>query len=334
MNEEQINDTSSEVVETQTPEEAFEAILTADESTDQPDAEVEHEEVEEEEVLAEGTDTEDEIEEVEEELYEEESEEDEPEAERTYTVKAAGEEREVTESELIKSYQLGTDYTKKSQVLAEQAKIVEENAGKIYQSMQVRDEYAQKLGQIEQILNEESATEEDLVNMKENDPVGYAVRIAEQTENQRKMKLIQQERQMVAARQAQDKQEIFATQVAHESEKLTSLMPEFSDKAKGEQIKKDIRSYGTSVGFTDQEMGTVYDARHVLILNKAMKYDRLVKNKGAAKKQVNNAPRMAKRGTKQAKGKSDTYNKQRAQLKNSGNQSDAVSVFENILRGN
>ena len=34
MNEEQINDASSEAVETQTPEEAFEAILTAEESTD------------------------------------------------------------------------------------------------------------------------------------------------------------------------------------------------------------------------------------------------------------------------------------------------------------
>ena len=43
----------------------------------------------------------------------------------TFRVKAAGEEREVTLNELIKSYQLGTDYTKKSQAVAEERKVVE-----------------------------------------------------------------------------------------------------------------------------------------------------------------------------------------------------------------
>ena len=329
---EQINDASTEAVETPTTEEVFEKILDAEESpTDQPEAEEveqeETEEVDEEEYEEESTD-EDEMED-DEELDEEESEEDEPEAERTFKVKAAGEELDVTESELIKSYQMGKDYTKKSQALAEQTKLVEAHASKIQESMQLRDEYAQKLSAITQVLNEDMESEEDLINMKENDPVGYAVKVAEQTENQRKMKLIEQEQQKLAMQQRAEQQQQFANNISLQSKKLTELIPEFSDAKKSEQVKRDIRAYGKDMGFSDQEMSTVYDARHVSMLHKAMKYDRLMSNKGKTKKQVTNAPRMAKNRGKVKS--SDVYTKQKRRLQNSGKVEDAVSVFKNFL---
>jgi len=330
---EQINDASTEAVETPTTEEVFEKILDAEESpTDQPEAEEveqeETEEVDEEQEYAEESTDEGEMED-DEELYEEESEQDEPEAERTFKVKAAGEELDVTESELIKSYQMGKDYTKKSQALAEQSKVVQANMNKIQESMQLRDEYAQKLSQITQVLNEDMDSEEDLVYMKENDPVGYAVKIAEQTENQRKMKMIEQEQRRVAMQQRAAQQEHFTQNISHQSKKLTELIPEFSDTKKAEQVKRDIRSYGKDMGFSDQEMSTVYDARHVSMLHKAMKYDRLMSNKGKTKKQVTNAPRMTKNRGKVKN--ADVYTKQKRRLKSSGTVEDAVSVFKNFL---
>ena len=328
---EQINDTSTEEVGTPTTEEVFEQLLDAEESTDKHEAEEveseETEEVDEDEYEEESTD-EDEIED-DEELDDEESEEDEPEAERTFKVKAAGEELEVSEAELIKSYQMGKDYTQKSQKLAEQAKVVEANAAKIYESMQLRDEYAQKLSQITQVLNEDMDSEEDLVNMKENDPVGYAVRIAEQTENQRKMKLIEQEQHKVAQQQQAAQEHQFVQNISHQSEKLKELIPEFSDKSKAEQIKRDIRSYGKDLGFSTNEMSQVYDSRHVNVLHKAMKYDRLMSKKGKTKKQVSSAPKMSKQRGKVKS--SDVYTKQKRRLQGSGSIEDATSVFKNFL---
>lgn len=332
---EQINDASTEAVETPTTEEVFEKILDAEESTDQHEAEEveneETEEVDEEEYEEESTDegeTEDD-EELDEEESEEYEESDEPEAERKFKVKAAGEELEVTESELIKSYQMGKDYTKKSQALAEQSKIVQANMNKIQESMQLRDEYAQKLSAITQVLNEDMESEEDLINMKENDPVGYAVKVAEQTENQRKMKLIEQEQQKLAMQQRAAQQEQFAQNLSYQSKKLNELIPEFSDAKKAEQVKRDIRAYGKDMGFSDQEMSTVYDARHVSMLHKAMKYDRLMSNKGKTKKKVTNAPKMAKNRGKVKN--TDVYTKQKRRLKSSGKVEDAVSVFKNFL---
>jgi len=328
---EQINDASTEAVETPTTEEVFEKILDAEESpTDKHEAdEVEQDETEEVDEYEEEESTDEGEMEDDEELDEEESEEDEPEAERTFKVKAAGEELDVSESELIKSYQMGKDYTKKSQALAEQSRVVQANIHKIQESMQLRDEYAQKLSAITQVLNEDMESEEDLINMKENDPVGYAVRIAEQTENQRKMKMIEQEQQRVAQYQRQAQQEQFAQTISHQSKKLTELIPEFSDTKKAEQIKKDIRVYGKEMGYSDQEMAQVYDARNVSMLHKAMKYDRLMSNKGKTKKKVTNAPRMAKNRGKVKN--ADVYTKQKRRLKSSGSVEDAVSVFKNFL---
>ena len=322
--------------EPQNAQDVFETLLNTEESQDnqevvneqeveetveETDEEVLEEEVEEEsEDEPEATEEEDEVEEV----------EDEPEVE-TYKVKAAGEEVEVTEDDLIKSYQMEADYTKKSQKLSEDRKVVEANIAKIQESIAVRNEYAQKLEQVSQVLNDEFDSSEDLEQLRENDPVSFAVKIAERTENQKKLNVINQERQKVMQEQQLAQQQHMQQTVANESKKLVELMPEFSDKVKGEQIKKDIRSYGLTNGFTEQEMSAVYDSRHVLMLNKAMKYDQIMKSKAGTVKKVSKAPKTINKGKKVSNSQAAIHQKQRARLKSSGSVEDAVSVFKNLI---
>ena len=321
--------------EPQDAQAVFETLLNAEESHDQP--EVVNEEVEEtvedeleETETEEVEDLEEETHETEEEVEEVEEVEDEPEV-KTYKVKAAGEEIEVTEDDLIKSYQMEADYTKKSQKLSEDRKVVEANLAKIQESIKVRNEYAQKLDQVSQVLNEEFDSDEDLEQLRENDPVSFAVKIAERTENQKKLNIINQERQKVMQEQQLAQQQHMQQTVANESKKLVELIPEFSDKVKGEQIKKDIRSYGLQNGFTEQEMGAVYDSRHVLMLNKAMKYDQLMKSKAGTVKKVSKAPKTISKGKKISNSQAAIQQKQRARLRSSGSVEDAVSVFKNLI---
>jgi hypothetical protein len=325
--------------EPQDAQAVFETLLNAEESNDQPEVKDEQaveetveetdEETLEEEVEEESdTDEPDDTEEADEEF--EEVEDEEPEV-KTYTVKAAGEEIEVTEDDLIKSYQMEADYTKKSQKLAEDRKVVEANIAKIQDSINVRNEYAQKLEQVSQVLNDEFDSDEDLEQLRENDPVSFAVKIAERTENQKKLNIINQERQKVMQEQQIAQQQHMQETVANESKKLVELMPEFSDKVKGEQIKKDIRSYGLQNGFTEQEMSAVYDSRHVLMLNKAMKYDQIMKSKAGTVKKVSKAPKTISKGKKISNSQAAIQQKQRARLKSSGSVEDAVSVFQNLI---
>jgi len=262
---------------------------------------------------------------------ESEVEEEELEEPQRFTVKAAGEEKEVTLEELMQGYQLGADYTKKTQELAENRKAVEAEARAIIEAKQVRDTYAQRLQSIEQFLTQGQDSPEDLADMKENDPIGYAVKVAELTEKKEQLAQIRAEQQRIAQQQQAEQQQSVAQLVQQEAQKLSQVLPEFSDPTKGEQIRNEIRNYGKSVGFTDNELSQVYDSRHVLMLHKAMMYDKLQKSKPAVNKKVAQAPKMVKSGTKVKEGNRDIRKQQLNKLKQTGKVRDAAALFENFI---
>ena len=248
----------------------------------------------------------------------------------TYLVKAAGEEREVTLNELIKSYQLGTDYTKKSQAVAEERKAVEAERQAVQEAKQMRDTYAQRLEMIEQMLQPQQ--EENLEYLKETDPIGYSVKVAEMIQRDKQLAAVQAERHRINQQQEQDRQVQMQSVVAEEMQKLSSYIPEFTDPAKGEAIRNDIRAFGKQIGFSDNELAAVYDSRAVLTLYKAMQYDKLVASKPAITKKVNEAPKAIKSGvSKPRDSNAEETRKLKARAKSSGSIRDAANVFERFL---
>ena len=248
----------------------------------------------------------------------------------TYLVKAAGEEREVTLDELIKSYQLGTDYTKKSQAVAEDRKAVEAERQAVQEAKQMRDTYAQRLEMIEQMLQPQQ--EENLEYLKETDPIGYSVKVAEMVQREKQLAAVQAERYRINQQQEQDRQAQMQSVVAEEMQKLSAAIPEFTDPAKGEAIRNDIRTFGKQIGFSDNELAAVYDSRAVLTLYKAMQYDKLVASKPAITKKVTEAPKAIKSGvSKPRDSNAEETRKLKARARASGSIRDAASVFERFI---
>ena len=248
-----------------------------------------------------------------------------------YRVKAAGEEREVTLDELIRGYQLEADYTRKTQSLAEERKAVEAERAKIQEAAQARDLYAQRLQIIENLLSQQQP-QENLEELKEIDPIGYAVKVAEQQQREKQLSAIQAERARIAQQQDAERTELLSKHVAAEAAKLQQAIPDFADKEKGESIRKDIRNFAKSIGWSDEELASVYDSRAVLTLYKAMQYDRLVSNKPEVTKKVAQAPKMLKAGASQQRNPDqEQVKKQKQQLKRSGRVADAANVFERFL---
>ena len=317
---------------------AIEGMLSAPEDSTQEQPEVVEEQTEEVEEVEEAEDeadyeeaveaTEDEVEE---DVDSEVEEPEEVEEEQTFTIKAAGEEKEVTLNELKKSYQLGSDYTKKTQEVAEQRKVLEHEAKAIIEARQVRDNYSQKLQAIEQFLNGQNNNPAELAAMKENDPVGYAVKVAEMTEKKEQLQTVHAERMRIAQEQKTQNDAQMQQFVQQEQNKLAESLPEFSDKTKGEHIRNDIRSYGKKVGFTDEELSQVYDSRHVLVLHKAAQYDKLMSGKAGVKKRVAKAPRTVKGGAKVKQTNADVKQKQFKRLQQTGSARDAAAIFENFI---
>lgn len=262
---------------------------------------------------------------------EDEGEEEEVEQTPTYKVKVGKEEVEVPLDELLKGYSRQQDYTRKTQEIADQRKAVEAERVKIEEANKLRDTYAQRLGIIEQMLKQQDSGE-DLASLKETDPIGYAVKVAEQAEREKQLAAVRAEQQRIAQQQQGEQQERLKAHLAAEAQKLSEAIPEMNDPAKGQAIRTDIRNFAQKLGYSEQELAQVYDSRAVTALYKAMMYDKLMSNRPEATKKVNAAPKMLKPGTHTPEARQSQEVKQlRGRLKKSGKARDAASLFERFL---
>lgn len=303
---------------------AFMGLMGSEEGSDegQPEAQAQPDEGEGEEPEEESND---------ESEGEEQEDSEQEEQERTYRVKAAGEEKDVTLDELVKNYQLGADYTKKSQAVAEERKAVQAEYQAIQEAKQLRDQYAQQLQVIEQMLSR-GEEPENLDYLKETDPIGYAVRVAELSQKEKQLSQVRAQQQNIRAQQEQDRQQWMANLVRQESEKLATVLPDYVDPEKGESLRNSVRSYGKELGFSDEELASVVDSRHVITLYKAMQYDKLIKSKPSINKKLAEAPKVMKSGVSQSRDtNSEQVNKLKAKARATGRVADAAALFERFI---
>jgi hypothetical protein len=301
---------------------AFLGLMGGEDSQEQPDTAPESEEI-----TQEAQSDEEQSESDGEQVEDQEQVEEQP----RYKVKASGEEIEVTLDDLIKGYQREADYTKKTQTLAEQRKQVESERQVIEQAKTERDQYQARLALIENALKSREP-QENLEALKETDPIGYAVKVAEQTQRERQLQAIQLERARIAQQQQAEQTQNLNSHLATEAQKLAEAIPEYADEQKSVQVKKDIRDYAKKIGWSDEELASVYDSRAVLTLYRAMQYEKLMGNKATVTKKVNEAPKMLKPGvSRQTDANADQTKKAQNQLKRTGKVRDAASVFERFI---
>ena len=260
--------------------------------------------------------------------YEEDSEPVE-ETKPRYRAKVGGQEVEVELDELINGYQRSKDYTQKSQALAEQRKAIEAERGHLEQVKQERMAYAQKLQALDSFLSQQNRGE-DLEVLKETDPIGYAVKVAEQSQRDKHLAVVRGEQYRIAQQQQAEQAQNLQSHLKSESDKLASVIPELAT-PKGDAIRKEIREYAKSVGWSDQELSSVYDHRAVLTLYKAMKFEQLQKGKPETMKKVQQAPKMLKPGTSAPSTKSSQDKQVMQRLRQTGKVRDAAAAFERFL---
>lgn len=259
----------------------------------------------------------------------EDSDEDEP----VYRVKMAGEEREITQSELIKLAQQGADYTKKSQQVAEERKRLEAEAKIVEEARKEREEYSNRLQALQQYLEQNAPREDDLEYLKENDPIGYAVKVAELTQKKEQMAAVRAEQERLAAMQQAEEVQQQRSYIAQQAQLVSQLIPEYADAQKGESLRKELRAYAKSIGYTDEEVNSVYDARTVKALYDAMQYAKLQQAKPGVTKKVSQAPKAMKAGSVKSnkQSNSEQVRRNKAQLKQSGRVRDAAKIFEQFI---
>jgi hypothetical protein len=310
---------------------SFATMLDSQEGVDtSAEAQPEEEQSESESEEMESAEPQDEAEETSEEVEgeEEEAEEEAPRDEK-FVVKVDGKEIEVPKDELIRGYQREADYTRKTQKLAEERKLVE---SEFLQVRGEREQYAQILGQLQQKLQEFEPQEPDWNRLEVEDPTEYARQwTSHQRRQQQKMAVQAEQARLQQLYQAETQKQIQAV-LAQETARLKEKIPEWSSPEKAKSEGKALLEYGQALGFSEQELNGITDSRALLALHKAWKYDQMMSKRPEFQAKIKKAPKMASPGSAGSVGsKSGELNNAKKRLAQSGSVRDAASLFEKFI---
>ena len=305
------------------PEEQTSEEESEEESEDEPLEEAEEE-----------SETSDEDEEEESEESDDEVEEEEPDL---YAVTIDGEEHEVTFDELIKGYSRQSDYTKKTQALAELRNSFEEAKGRYESELPelqgLKEQYVRNLGEvIEGSLGGLECFNIDWNALREEDREEYLVKREEYREAQDQIKGLQERKSQEDQALNQQAQQNFQHLVVQEHQRMAEQIPEWADKESRGKLASSIKQYAASKGFTEQELSSLVDHRYLLTLMKAMKYDGL-QDSDIKSKKLKNKPKVIRSGKGKEKS-ADSKSRRAAKMKRlqgSGHVDDAASILEDLF---
>jgi len=289
-------------------------------------ADLETEAIEDSEEALDEADTYD-SDETDEEVEDEDEEQDQEVAgqEELYTVKVDGQEVEVSLSDLKQSYS-GQAYIQRGM---QDAAAQKKQAEQVYQALlQEREQMSALLNQL-QSGEMRTAPKPPNKDLLKTDPIGYMEQKA--AYDDAKAEFDNQQAAIAQAQYQQAQQMQYAQEVNLQQEmgKLAQVIPDFADPDKGGRLKEDLVSYGTRLGYSAAELGGVTDHRAIVVLHKAMLFDKLQASKGKAVEKASNARPVVKPGAKKS---SRTTSQKRAKdvqarMKKTGSVDDVASFL-------
>ena len=326
----------SDQVPEQSPQSRLETMLGDSIESDVKPPELQEEEeqtpLEAEAEATEEVESEEATEEPDEEVEEEEQSQDEVPA--ILKLKVNGEDVEKPLDEVVALAQQGLDYTQKTQQVAEQRKELEAYA----QQIQLQEQAFQEQMQLNNVLIEDVAKITSLdqqlnqyanVNwnqLSDNDFVEAQKLFF--TYNQ-----LQQERSQLVSQFEAKKQQVVQKQTQLMSEKiakgkeiLAKEIPNWSP-----ETNQALLSTGKDYGFSDAELNSIVDPRHVKVLHDAMQWRKLQQN-STVKKKVSSAKPVVKPGSKDTKAEANSNHRNlRESLRRTGKSDAAQKLIENML---
>ena len=244
--------------------------------------------------------------------------------------------QELTADEIRKGYLRQSDYTKKTQSLAEQRKeidaLTERYNAQLNQIQNERQQYIQHLQALSQNQDPEKKFDIDWERLRLEDPLEYVTKRQEFQEAKDRANELKERARQARAKAAADQQEQWAKVVEHEKAQLIAALPEWGEPESQRQLATDLRAYAQGVGYSEPEIDSLVDHRSFLVLRKAMLYDQLQGANPKAKK-LKGKPKVirAGKGNSPTQQQRDAQKTKRNQLKNTGHIRDAAKVFEDFI---
>jgi hypothetical protein len=249
-------------------------------------------------------------------------------------VKDDGKELEVTLDELRKGYSRYSDYTRKTQALAEERKSFQGEAEAIRME---RAQYAELLPALKAQLEVQSEAEPDWDNLYNEDPI-EAARLERHwrkshQERAAKLQAIEAEQKRVAEETAKDQTRALTEFVEAERAKLPEVIPEWKDEGTMQSEAKELREWALNNGFSERDLSALVQATHVSILRKAMLFDKGSKKVEKVKAQPKKVARIVRPGSSgtQVNARSTDVKKASQRLARTGRVADAAALLDKLI---
>jgi len=269
---------------------------------------------------------------------EEEREEVEAAEPELYKVVIDGEEVEVSLNELQKGYSRQSDYTRKTQQLAQQKKEAEALQQDYAQRVQQLNQFAENLQQQPDIPEPQwTADPQAWERLRHEDPVQFVLEKDAARDREIARQQRQEQMQYLQSEQAQLQHQQFAQHLDGQRQQLNELIPAWSDKETAKSEKQELRKWASDAyGLTEQDLSQAYDARLVKILYDAWSANKTTSQakqslKKTPESTVKTAPTRGRNFVPTDEGAS-RLKKSMQSLRKTGRNQDAVAVFDALLR--
>lgn len=249
---------------------------------------------------------------------------------RHFTVRVDGKEQKVTESELIAGYSRQSDYTRKTQALANDRKGFEQEQGSVRQE---RAEYARLLPQLRTALEQGMGQEPNWAQLQADDQKNGTAKFpsewARWQQNLHRVNTVRAEEHRVAQQQQRETQAQVAARRKQERESLLTALPEWKSPKVAKAASQAIANVMLAAGYAPDDI-TIEDHRALIIADKAAKYDALMAQRPNLRRQMRKAPVVKPGGGAPPSQRGGA--KQAAQrLNQSGSVRDAASLLEHLI---
>jgi hypothetical protein len=185
------------------------------------------------------------------------------------TLDIGGKPQQFTHAQLLDHVLKGSDYTRKSQQLADFAREVQQAQAAVAELSPILTPILeQQIRALEGNLGEEP----NWIDLARTDPAQYNIRRAE-------WDMAARERNKLALLQQHQNQQTEAQRVAKLAEghkQLVKALPGWEDPVKRGRIQGEIVKWGRENGYPDVELRGLYEARYIVTLTKAMMWDRMM----------------------------------------------------------
>lgn len=249
---------------------------------------------------------------------------DEPEEDNSlYTVVIDGKEQKVTLQEALAGYQRQSDYTRKTQEVAERSKAIQAEE---QQLAQMRYQYENSLNMLAQEMQRYLPQEPDWEKLHQDDPINFPMVEKQWRDYKANLAAVQQEQMRLQQENSQKEMQQRQQVLEQASQYLFEKMPEWKNEAKWTEARGQLREYGKQVGYSEDELNAALDPRAILVLEKARRWDALQANRPQPQKAA--APKPLRPGTPASSPRKQTeVMKVKQRLKSSGSVDDAAAIF-------